>query len=181
MGMFDISKVHNISGGDVAYRSQKYVAWEAVEFQRENALAQQSVVSWSKPGMTRIEYKLQLVDLPGFGSDRPPIHRYFWPTNAVNGLDMMLEMPKAIAFFPEGYSPGEPMIIRYYFWANELAIDNLATPYTQEGLLAVASDIIDEVVPIPETEWKPPVWKPLPADFNHRAGISRYRSLVARF
>jgi hypothetical protein len=180
MGMFDISKVHNISGGDIAFRRQKYVAWEALEFQRENSLAQQSVVSWSKPGMTRIEYKIQLSDLPGFGAERPPMHRYFWPQQS-GGLNIMLEMPKAIVFFPEGYSPGEPMIVRYYFWASSLAVDKLPTPYTIESLLAVSSDIIDEVVPIPDYEWKPPMWKQLPPDFNHRAGISRYRSLVARF
>jgi len=178
--MFDISKVHNISGGDIAFRERRYVAWEALEFQRENSLAQQSVVSWNKPGMTRIEFKLQLADLPGFGGERPPMHRYFWPQQS-GGLDTMLEMPKAIIFFPEGYSPGEPMIVRYYFWANRVAIDNLETPYTIESLLAVASDVIDEIAPIPESEWKPPMWKQLPPDFNHRAGISRYRSLVARF
>jgi len=180
MGMFDISKVHNISGGDIAFRYKKYVAWEALDFQRENSLAQQSVVSWSRPGMTRMEYKIQLSDLPGFGSESPPIHRYFWP-QLTGGLAAMLEMPKATVFFPEGFSPGEPMIVRYYFWASSLAIQNLHTPYTIENLLEAASDIVEEILPIPNEEWKPPMWKQLPPDFNHRAGIARCRALVARF
>ena len=180
MGMFDISKVHNVSGGDIAFRQNRYVAWKALEFQRENSLAQQAVVSWIKPGMTQIEYKLQAADLPGYDDERPPMHRYFWPSKP-GGLTIILQMPKAIVFFPEGYSPGEPMIVRYYFWASIGAVDNLVSPYTVDDYLAAASDIIEEVVPIPNDEWKPPMWKQLPPDFNHRAGISRYRSLVARF
>lgn len=179
MGTFDISKVHNISQGTVKFRNKERKAWECFEYERENILAQQQVVSWLKPGEVQIFFKIQLADLPA-RTGRPPIHRYYWPTGT-NGLETMLGMPKTTIYFPYGFSEGEPMIARHYFWCDEGAVTALPTPYTKEGLLAVASDIVQEVIPIPKIEWKPPMWKPLPGDFNLRGSKSRSSALLARF
>lgn len=179
MATFDISKVHNVSQGDARFRNKVRKAWECFSYERENILAQQQAVSWIKPGEVQIFFKIQLSDLPA-RTGRPPVHRYYWPTGT-NGLETMLEMPKTTVFFPFGFSEGEPMIARHYFWADEKAVTALQTPYTPEALLNAASDIVQEVIPIPKIEWKPPMWKPLPADFNLRRSQSRAQVLLARF
>lgn len=164
--MLDFKYIYNTAEGVLGTTNMDLLPWQGIDYVNTGSvreLAQMGLMSWVRPGEVRLCFQLDKFDLPPTPS---PVNHRYWPPGYAGGRDFMTRMPKCEIFFMERYLTGEPMLIRFYFWANKEKMDSFTSEPTYDQVMSAVSDIVNVVIPIPEAQWAPPVWLPLPATLS---------------
>ncbi len=165
--MLDMRKVYSGTGANIGTATSIIKEWTAVDHTYTNVreFCQMGLLQWKPPGEGMHVINLDYYDLPR--EPYPAQHRYWFPevvdgTN--NGYDAMQIAPKCSIYTLHVNEPGEPMLVRYYFWTNREKLRSIPNYDSIAGLImSCVTDTIDVIEPIPEGQWMPPIWKPLPS------------------
>lgn len=164
--MLDMRKIYSGTGANIGTATSIIKEWTAVDYTYTNAreFCQLGLLQWRPPGEAIHIYNIEQYDLPR--EPYPAQHRYWFPESASGGdaYSAMQIAPKCAIYTLHDYEPGEPMLVRYYFWTNREKLRSITSYGAIAGLImSCVTDIIDVIEPIPEGAWLPPIWKPLPS------------------